>query len=132
MQAAGLETYKSVAYFEWQHAKHGGLIGDISVGGDALPAGAIITGGLIHTKEALAGSGALMAIRALSGGDILAATEITQLTENALLAPVPVPDNAGTWIRLPSNLTALIFTPSVAAVTAGRIVVGLEYFVTTE
>ena len=132
MQAAGLETYKSIAYFEWDQAKHGGLIGDIIVGGDALPAGAIITSGLIHAKNALVGSGAFMAIRALSTGDILPATEINQLTENALLAPVPVPDNAGTWIRLPSNLTGLIFTPSVTAITAGRIVVGLEYFVTTE
>ncbi len=129
MQASGLESYKNVAYFEWDHDKHGGLIGDTPVGGDALPAGAVITGGMVYVKKGLAGSGAFMAVRALGVSDILAATEVANLTENALLAIAPVPQTAGTWIRLTANLTALVFTPSVAAITAGKIVVALEYFI---
>lgn len=129
MQASGLESYKNVAYFEWDFEKHGGLIGDIPVGGEALPAGAVITDGMVYVKKGLAGSGAFMAVRAIGAGDILAATEVANLTENALRAVVPVPQTAATWVRLPANLTALVFTPSVAAITAGKIVVALEYFI---
>ena len=131
MQKSGLEPKKNVAYFEYDFSKHGGAVGDISVGGDAIPAGAIITGGAVHVKTAITSGGAsTVAITALSAGDILAATAKASLSLNALLATVPVPQTANTWLRLASNLTALTFTPAVAALTAGKIVVALEYFIT--
>lgn len=132
MQASGLESYKNVAYFEYDFGKHGGAVGDISVGGDALPAGAIITGGLVHVKTAFVGATATMAVKALSSEDILAATAVASLTLNALFAVVPVPQTSNTWIRLTSNLTALTFTVATAAFTAGKAVAALEYLITTE
>lgn len=131
MQESGLSSAKKVAYFEYDFAKHGGAVGDITVEGDVVPADAVITGGGIHVKAAVtSGGAATMAIKALSAADILAATAKASLSLNALIETVPVPQTGSTWIRTTSALTALTFSPAVAALTAGKVVVALEYFVT--
>jgi hypothetical protein len=126
----GLENKKQVAYFEYDYSKHGGAQGDISVAGNGIPKGAIITSGVIHTKTAvLSGGAATVAIKALSAADILAATAKASLSLNALLDVVP--DGAATnMIRVTSNITALTFTVADADLTAGKIAVALEYVVT--
>ncbi len=133
MRASGLESYKGVAYFEYNFAKHGGAVGAIAVQGDSIPVGALIPGGAIHCKAACtSGGSATVAIHAASAGDILTAPAIASLGLNALVATVPVPQTANTWIRVATAITAVNFTVAVAALTAGRIVVALDYYITTE
>ena len=131
MQEHGLESSKSVAYFEFDFATHGGAVSAITVAGSRpIPSGAVITSGVIHVKTAAtSGGSATVAIHALSSEDILAATAVASLSLNALLDVVP--DGAiANMIRATSNITALTFTVATAALTAGKIVVALEYFVT--
>ena len=134
MRASGLENYKNVAYFEYNFAKHGGAISSISVQGASIPAGSVIVGGMIHVKTAGVGVNGTMAIGTAAGSttNILGATAVASLTLNALLATVPVPQTANTWIRLTSNLTALLFTIATTAFTAGRVLVALDYYTTEE
>jgi hypothetical protein len=130
MQASGLMSHKNVAYYEFNFAKHGGAVGAISVPGDVIPAGAIIKEGLIHVKTAVTSDGsATLQIKALSTDDILASTAKSSLTLNALLATVPV-GTAASSIRVTSDITELVFTVGTADLTAGKVVVALEYIVT--
>lgn len=128
---SGVENYKKVAYFEYDFSSDGGAVGDISVGGAVIPAGAVITSGVIHVKTAVtSGGAATVAIKAVGANDILAATGKASLTLNALLDTVP-DGAAANMIRVASNVTALTFTVGTAALTAGKIAVALEYVVTT-
>lgn len=130
MQASGLFSHKNVAYFEYDFAKHGGAVGEITVPGDVIPEGAIIKEGLVHVKAAVtSGGSATLQIKALTTDDILASTAEAGLTLNALLATVPV-GLAASSIRVTSDIIALVFTVGTAALTAGKIVVALEYIVT--
>jgi len=130
MKTSGLENAKKVAYFEYDFSIHGGTAGDITVYGDPIVSGAIITSGMIHVRTACTSAGsATVAIKALTSEDILAATAKASLTANALIDTVPV-GTAATSIRCTSTIQALTFTVATAALTAGKIVVALEYVVT--
>jgi len=127
MQNIGLETGKKIAFFEYDFAVHGGAAGDIEVEGTPIPSGAIIKEGIIHVKNAVtSGGSATLQIKALSTDDILASTAKASLTLNALIATVPV-GTAASSIRATSNITALTFTVGTAALTAGKVMVALEY-----
>ena len=129
MQQSGLEPYKSIAYFEYDFAVHGGAVGDIAVPGTPVPPGAIITSGVIQVKQAVTSEGAAtVAAKALSDEDILAATAKSALTANALLDVVPN-GAAANMIRLTAHLTTLTLTVAEAALTAGKILIALEYLV---
>ena len=130
MRSTGLATRKGVAYFEFDFAKHGGAIAAITVEGDEIPKGAIITSGIHHITAAVTSDGnATVAVMALGAGDLLTATAKSSLTLNALIDTVP--DGAATnMIRVTSNITSLTYTVAVAALTAGKIVTAVEYVVT--
>lgn len=129
MQENGLETRKGVAVFEYDFAKHGGAVGDITVDPKLLPIGAIVTSGVIHVKTAVLSSGAAtVALKLVGANDVLAATGKASLTLNALLDTVPV-GTAATMIRC-TAATQLTVTVAAAALTAGKIAVALEYMVT--
>lgn len=128
MQTSGLEKAKvNLASFEYDFAVHGGAIGDISLVNDSLPDDAIILDGIIDVKTALVGSGATVALKALSSEDILAATAITSLTLAALVATVPV-GTAATALKMTAS-GGLTMTVATAALTAGRFVVHLQYVI---
>jgi len=127
MQESALVGNHREANFLYDFAKHGGAIGDILVGPKVLPPQAIITSGIIRVVTAPVGSGATVAIKAVGSEDILAATAITSLTLDALIDVVPV-GTAATSI-LTTAYTQLTFTIATAALTAGKIHVGLRYFV---
>jgi len=130
MQNTSLSPVKCVSYCEYDFSVDGGAVSAITVECNPIPAGAIITSGVIHVKTAVTSAGsATVAIQALSSEDILAATGKASLTLNALLDVVPV-GTAATMIRATSNITTLTFTIGTAALTAGRICVALDYFVT--
>ena len=123
----GLEPNKRVAYFEYDFAMDGGAVGDITLRGDRLPNDAVITSGMIHVNTAVtSGGSATVALKVLSAGDVLAATAKTSLTLNALLDTVPV-GTAATAVRTTSAGLGVTMTVAVAALTAGKITVALEY-----
>ena len=126
MKTSGLVESVRVAMWEYDFAKHGGAVGDISVPGDVIMNGAIIIDGLIHVKTAFVGATATIAVKALSANDIKAATAVASFSLNALLPIVPV-GSAATAIRVTSNITALTFTVAVAPLTAGKAVVAIQY-----
>lgn len=128
MERRGLEPVKRVAYFEYDFARDGGAVGDIPLRGDALPAGAIVTDGKIHVHAAVTSTGdATVALNLLTAADILAATAKAALTANALLDVVPV-RTAATSIRNTVAGAGLTATVAVAALTAGKFIVALEYY----
>jgi hypothetical protein len=126
MQDSALEQYGR-ANFVYDFAKHGGDIGDITVGPKLLPPEAIVTHGIVRVITAPVGTGATVAIKAVGTDDILAATAITSLTLDSLTETVCVPQTGSTWI-LCTAYTQLTFTIATAALTAGKIHVGLFYF----
>jgi len=130
MRNTGLATRKGVAYFEYDFSVNGGAVEAITVEGDEIPKGAIITSGVHHVTAAVtSGASATVAVHALSANDLLAATGKSSLALNDLLDLVP--DGAATnMIRVTSNITSLTYTVAVAALTAGKIVTAVEYVVT--
>lgn len=128
MQVSGLEERKKIAMWEYDFDKHGGDIGAIEVLPKLLPKGALVNFCYIHVITALAGAGATVALKAVGTDDILAATAITSLTEDALIDGVPNGAMANA-IRATSAVP-LTVTVAVAALTAGKFVVVCEYVVT--
>ncbi|MFH0995791.1 MAG: hypothetical protein V1844_09885 [Pseudomonadota bacterium] len=132
MQTSGLISHKNVAYYEYNHTKHGGAVGAIPVPGDVIPKGAIIKEGLLHIKDACtsAATTCTLGVSALTTSDILAPAAVSTLTpENTLLATVPV-GTAATAIRVTEDITELEFNVGVVPLTGGKIVAALEYIVT--
>ena len=127
MERRGLEPVKRVAYFEYDFSRDGGAIGDITLRGDAIPDGAIVTDGKIHVSTALAGTNATVAMKLVSSEDVKAATAITSFTLNAILDVVPV-RTAATSIRNTTSGAKVVATVATAALTAGKFVVALEYY----
>jgi hypothetical protein len=128
MQSVGLDNEKEVSYFQYDFSRNGGAVGAITVYGNPIPAGAIIDRGKIQVKAAVASGGmATVAITAQSAGDILASTAQASLTLNALLDPTP-DGTAAKSILVTNNITALKFTVGTAALTAGVVLVALEYY----
>jgi len=128
MERKGLAPGKQVAYFEYDFAKDGGAIGALTLRGNRLPAGAIITSGMIHVVTAVTSNGAVTVELGLGAvaDAIRASTLKAALTLNALLDVVPV-GTAATAIRNTTAGAGITMTIGVAAVTAGKFVVALEY-----
>lgn len=128
MDRQGIEPVKRVAYFEYDFAIDGGAVGDISLRGDRLPNDAVVTGGMVHCKTAVTSDGAAtVALRLLAAGDVLAATGKASFTTNALLNTVP-DGTAAHALRATSGGLGVTMSVAVAALTAGKVIVALEYF----
>lgn len=127
MNRRGLEPTKQVAYFEYDFSRDGGAVGDITLRGDALPDDAVITSGMIHVKTACtSGGSATVALKVESANDVRAATAVASLSANALLDTVPV-GSAATAVRTTAAGRHVVATVAVAALTAGKFIVALEY-----
>lgn len=124
MNIDGLEPGVKEFTFLYDFAKHGGAIGDITVGPKLIPPQTIITQGIIRVVTAFAGASATVALRLATSEDILAATAITSLTLDALLDVVPV-GTAATSIICTAH-TQLTLTVATAALTAGKLAVTLQ------
>ena len=126
MNFGALEPKKNVARFRYDFATHGGAVGDIVLSA-LLPAGAIVTSGMIEVNEAVTSDGsATVALKLETGEDVLAATGKASLTEGALLDTVPV-HTAATAVKI-VDATAVTLTVGTAALTAGQMDIYLEYF----
>lgn len=128
MERQGLEPVKRVGYWEYDFAKDGGAIGTITLRGDALPSGAVITNGMIHVHTAVVSAGAAtVSFHQAVAQDIRANTLQGVLLLNALLDVIPA-GTAATSIRNLTQGNQLKMIIGVAALTAGKIVVALEYY----
>jgi len=127
MKRQGLEPSKRVAYFEYDFAVDGGAIGTVALRGDRLPLDAIVTSGMVHTNAAFTSSGApTVTLGVETAVDVLASTLKGALTLNALLDTVPV-GTAATSIRTTTVGKGITMTIGVAAITAGKLTVAMEY-----
>ena len=99
-----LEHRKNVAIFEYDFAKDGGAIGDITLRGPDIPKGAIVDFGLIDVVTAItSGDAATAALKLVTAEDILAATAKASFTLAATLACVPV-KSAATSIKTTARI----------------------------
>ena len=128
MQIAPLENALKVAQFEYDFAKHGGAIGDITIDPKLLPAGAKILNGMIDVTTTFVGATATIAFNVVGAADVLAATAVASFAADALLDVVPV-WTAATAIKV-ATASPLIMTIAVAALTAGKCTINLFYIVT--
>ena len=128
MERRGLEACKRVAYYEYDFAVDGGAVGDITLRGEGLPEGAIVTDGKIHVLTAItSGGSATAALKIESAADVLTATAKTSFTLNAILDIVPV-RTAATAIRVTAAGNKPVMTVAVAALTAGKFILAVEYY----
>jgi len=117
---------RRTAAFVYDFAVEGGSIGDITLDNDYLPDDAVITQGMIFVKTACTGTNATIALTVNTSEDILAATAITSFTAGAILDVVPV-RTAATSIKTAAK-KSLTMTVATAALTAGKFVVYLDYY----
>jgi len=128
MARRGLEPAKSVAYLEYDFALDGGAVGTIALRGDKLPKGAVVTDGKLHVLTAVTSGGAVtMTLGIETAVDVLASTLKGAMTLAAILDVVPV-RTAATSILTTTDGAGVTMTVGVAAITAGKFVVALEYF----
>jgi hypothetical protein len=127
MERKGLAPGKQVAYFEYDFAKDGGAIGTVALRGNKLPSGAIITSGMIHVITAVtSGAAVTVELGVETDDDVLASTLKADLDTGDLLDTVPV-GTAATAILTTTAGAGVTMTIGVAAITAGKVVVALEY-----
>jgi hypothetical protein len=126
----GVESFLRITEHEYDFAKMGGAIGDITLRGPKLPVGALVPNALIYVENAVtAGGAATVALKLQGANDILAATAIAGMTAGARILGVPdfatiadAPLVSGT----PKNVVA---TVGAFALTGGRLRVYLFHLV---
>jgi len=122
-----LENRKLAAYWEYDFAKDGGAVGDIALRGGKIPAGAIVNNGTIDVEiGCTSGGSATLALALVSAADIKAATAVATFSLAAILATVPV-GTAATSVRT-TAYSGLTLSIGVAALTAGKLNIALEYY----
>jgi hypothetical protein len=124
-----LDNRKRVAVFEYDFAKDGGAVGDITLRGGDIPPGALIDFGLIDVVTALtSGGSATIAIKLVSAGDLKAATAVATWALNATLASTAV-GTAATTVKTTARVVP-VMSVAVAALLTGKFRISLEYTVT--
>lgn len=115
----------AVGYYSF--ATDGGAVGDITLRGDTIPSGAIITDALIHVDTALtSGGAATVAIKTEGAADINAADAISGVPWSTTGAK----RGDFTATTAPIKTTAarsIVATVATAALTAGKFTVVIEY-----
>lgn len=125
MERQGLAPKKSVAYFEYDFGRDGGAVGEIALRGNALPEGAVVDGGKIHVITPVTSTGAVTVELGIEDtDDVLESTLKAALILNAIIAT----EAATTAILATTAGAGVTMTVGVAAITAGKFVVALEYF----
>lgn len=116
-----------LARAKYEFALDGGVVGDITLRGDSIPSGAIITDALIHVDTVLtSGGAATVAIKTESAADINAADAIS----GAPWSTTGAKRGDFTATTAPIKTTAarsIVATVAVAALTAGKFSVVLTY-----
>jgi len=124
-----VDNKKSVLQVEYDFAKDGGAVGTVALRGGGLPAGAVVTSGMIDGQTSLTSDGsAQVALHVTAADDVFADAVIAGLAAG-LVDVVPV-GTAATAIKT-TAIGGVTMTITVAALTAGKMVICLEYYITT-
>lgn len=134
--ALGTELHKTKNSVKctYDFTVQGGAIGSINLLDEdgvavTIPSGAIITRTLIYVPVACtSGGSATIAVKSKSAADLKAATAYTSFTLAALLDGVPANTAATSIVMTADTIPAI--TIAVAALTAGKINVFIEYVLT--
>lgn len=125
---SALENRKYVMQCEYDFAKDGGAVGDITLRGGRLPAGAVVVSGIVDVQTSVtSGGAATVALKLVAAEDVLAATAKASLAAGQVTV---VPVNTGATAVKTTAPTQLVATVAVAALTAGKMVVCLDYYLT--
>jgi hypothetical protein len=124
----GLENNIKIATWEYDFAKDGGAIGDISLRGSKLPVGAIVLAAYVDVETApLSADAATIALKITGAEDVLAATAIASFSLGALLECVPDFATVAHAIRVASAAKGVTMTIADFALTAGKFNVSCQY-----
>jgi hypothetical protein len=124
----GLDEKKRVGYACYDFAKDGGAIAPITISDKIFPAGAIISEGMIFSQTAMVSGGATTVDIGVEGAqDVVNDGAKASFAANAMVDVIPA-GTAATAIRCTAD-RAVVVTPAVAAITAGKFLVALEYYV---
>lgn len=120
----GAKKY-AVGYYSF--ATDGGAVGDITLRGDSVPSGAVITDALIHVDTALTSAGApTVALKVESAADINAADLISGAPWSTTGAKRA--DFGATTAPVKTTAArSIVATVGVATLTAGKFSVVVEY-----
>jgi len=122
-----IEDSRQVAHGRYDFAVDGGATGDITLRGDKIPSGAIITDALIHVDTVLtSGGAATVAIKTEAAADINAA----DLISGAPWSTTGAKRADFTATTAPVKTTAersIVATVAAAALTAGKFSVLVSY-----
>ena len=128
MQGSGLAPRKKIAYIEYDFAKDGGAVGDITLRGPGIESGAIVDFGVVDVQTGLtSGGSATVALKLKTAEDVKAGAVLTSYT--AGVKACTMVKSAATSVKTTAR-TDVTMTIAVAALTAGKMVIALEYFVT--
>ncbi len=120
-----LEGKKQIKIFEYDFAKEGGAVGDITLRGGQIPKGAVVhEGKLLGITLPTSGGSPTVALKLVGAADVLAATAIANLDDGDIVDCAAV---GTTPILLAAN-ASLVATVAVAAMTAGKFRVALEFY----
>lgn len=119
VKAGGSVGQPKVAVGLYSFATDGGVVGDITLRGDTIPSGAIITDALIHVDTGLtAGASGTLAVKVEGAADIQSATVVT----GAPWSTTGAKRSTFVATTAPVKTTAarsIVATVAVAALTAG-------------
>jgi hypothetical protein len=116
-----------VARGYYEFALDGGAVGDITLRGDALPSGAIITDALLHVDTAVtSGGAATLAIKVESAADINAADAVAGAPWSTTGAKRADFTATSAPIKT-TNIRNIVATVATAALTAGKFSVLVHY-----
>jgi hypothetical protein len=116
-----------LAVFEYDFAVDGGVASAIVIGAGRLPAGAIISDGIILIVTAIVGTTSTLAIHVTGANDILTATAEASLTVG-LLVDTTCDGAATNMVEVGAAPAGCTFTIGTNDLTAGKVRVGLRYF----
>ena len=126
----GVEPALRVAEFEYDFAKEGGAIGNITLRGGKLPIGALVLNAFVYVETAITATGlATVALQINSAGDVLGATAKASLTAGAKLQGVPDFATIAESILVASTPKGVVAVVAVDALLTGKFRVYVQYLV---
>jgi hypothetical protein len=126
----GLEPSLRVAEFEYDFAKEGGAIGNITLRGGKLPVGALVLNGFVYTETAVTATGAAtVALQINSANDVLTATAKGSFTAGAKLQGLPDFATIAESILVASTPKGVVAVVATDALLTGKFRVYVQYIV---
>ena len=122
-----LEGKKQIKIFEYDFAKEGGAVGNITLRGGSIPKGAVVTSGMIlGITDLTSGGSATCALALVGADDVRAAADFDTINDGTMEDVVPVGTAATAVLTVTDE--PLVMAVAVAALTGGAFRVALEFY----